>query len=184
MEYRGEVIRRPVADRREAQAKDLIIERAAAASAAAKNTENREVVSTMDNGEEVGVLAQHIPNNHVDQTIPFVAVLPLLPPPLLAAPPLVVNDDYPHSPAPYAPPVTTAAPPPPAVVPPSPPPLVSAGELAEASTYMFTVDASSGLIVDATNKGNIARFVNHCCEPNCVARIVTIEARPQGERVE
>jgi hypothetical protein len=63
------------------------------------------------------------------------------------------------------------------------PPVVSAGELAEASTYMFTVDPSSGLIVDATKKGNIARFVNHCCEPNCVTRSVTLEVRSSRERV-
>jgi uncharacterized NAD(P)/FAD-binding protein YdhS len=62
-----------------------------------------------------------------------------------------------------------------AALPPAPPPAVSAGELAEASTYMFTVDPSSGLIVDATKKGNITRFVNHCCEPNCVTRSVTLE---------
>ena len=36
--------------------------------------------------------------------------------------------------------------------------------------YMFRVDSS--LIIDATKKGNIARFINHSCEPNCRTEII------------
>lgn len=34
--------------------------------------------------------------------------------------------------------------------------------------YVMTVPG--GLIVDATKKGGLARFINHSCEPNCVAK--------------
>lgn len=34
-------------------------------------------------------------------------------------------------------------------------------------TFFFTL--SSGLVIDGGSKGNDARFINHCCEPNCEA---------------
>lgn len=36
--------------------------------------------------------------------------------------------------------------------------------------YIFRVD--NDLFVDATRRGGLARFANHCCEPNCYTRII------------
>ena len=36
--------------------------------------------------------------------------------------------------------------------------------------YIFRVDAD--LLVDATRRGGLARFANHCCDPNCYSRII------------
>ncbi|XP_034171270.2 histone lysine N-methyltransferase trithorax [Osmia lignaria lignaria] len=38
--------------------------------------------------------------------------------------------------------------------------------------YMFKID--DHFVVDATMKGNAARFINHSCEPNCYSRVVDI----------
>ncbi|PWN30286.1 hypothetical protein BDZ90DRAFT_229297 [Jaminaea rosea] len=43
------------------------------------------------------------------------------------------------------------------------------------STYLFRVD--DDVVVDATHKGNIARLMNHCCVPNCNARILTLNGQ-------
>lgn len=53
----------------------------------------------------------------------------------------------------------------------------TAAELASASTYMFTLDHASGRIVDAANKGNVTRWVNHSCEPNCATRCVVLDGK-------
>lgn len=42
------------------------------------------------------------------------------------------------------------------------------------SCYLFRLDRYE--IVDATLKGNLARFVNHSCDPTCYARVITIES--------
>lgn len=58
--------------------------------------------------------------------------------------------------------------------------------------YMFKVD--DNFTVDATVKGNAARFINHSCEPNCYSRVVDILGKkhiiifafrriPQGEEL-
>jgi hypothetical protein len=43
------------------------------------------------------------------------------------------------------------------------------------SVYMFRLDQR--WIVDATKKGNIARFINHSCDPNCYTKIVAINGQ-------
>ena len=40
------------------------------------------------------------------------------------------------------------------------------------SCYFFRLNNDH--IVDATVKGNESRFINHCCDPNCYARVVNI----------
>lgn len=43
----------------------------------------------------------------------------------------------------------------------------------EGSCYMFRLDLSR--IVDATVVGCMARFMNHCCQPNAYAKIITVD---------
>ena len=38
------------------------------------------------------------------------------------------------------------------------------------SCYLFRLDKVD--IVDATRVGGMARFMNHCCEPNAFARVI------------
>lgn len=38
----------------------------------------------------------------------------------------------------------------------------------------YMVQLKHDEIIDATRKGNITRFINHSCEPNCVAEKVNI----------
>ena len=45
------------------------------------------------------------------------------------------------------------------------------------SCYLFRLDEDA--IVDATRRGNIGRFINHCCRPNAYAKIVSLG---EGER--
>ncbi len=41
--------------------------------------------------------------------------------------------------------------------------------------YMFKIEEDE--IVDATMRGNRARFANHCCQPNCYTRTVTANGK-------
>ncbi|XP_036000431.1 histone-lysine N-methyltransferase SETD1B-A [Fundulus heteroclitus] len=43
------------------------------------------------------------------------------------------------------------------------------------SSYLFRVDQDA--IIDATKCGNLARFINHSCSPNCYAKIITVESQ-------
>lgn len=43
------------------------------------------------------------------------------------------------------------------------------------SSYLFRVDENT--VIDATKKGGIARFINHCCDPNCTAKIIKVGGR-------
>jgi hypothetical protein len=45
------------------------------------------------------------------------------------------------------------------------------------SSYMFRVDDDT--IIDATERGNQARFTNHCCEPNCIAEVINVNKLPK-----
>jgi len=48
------------------------------------------------------------------------------------------------------------------------------------SCYMFRLDAHR--IVDATMIGCMARFMNHCCQPNAYAKIITVETEKVLEK--
>jgi histone-lysine N-methyltransferase MLL3 len=39
--------------------------------------------------------------------------------------------------------------------------------------YMFRLDEDR--VVDATLSGGLARYINHSCNPNCVAEIVEVD---------
>ncbi|XP_069555739.1 histone-lysine N-methyltransferase SETD1B-A-like [Brachyistius frenatus] len=43
------------------------------------------------------------------------------------------------------------------------------------SSYLFRIDQD--YIIDATKCGNLARFINHSCNPNCYAKIITVESQ-------
>ena len=40
------------------------------------------------------------------------------------------------------------------------------------SSYLFRIDEAT--VIDATKRGGIARFINHCCTPSCTAKIIKI----------
>ncbi|KAL8475194.1 hypothetical protein ACS0TY_031571 [Phlomoides rotata] len=44
----------------------------------------------------------------------------------------------------------------------------------KSACYFFRIDKEH--IIDATRKGGIARFVNHSCKPNCVAKVISVRA--------
>lgn len=51
--------------------------------------------------------------------------------------------------------------------------LLAKGSSEMASSYFFRLDDK--LVIDATHKGNLSRFVNHSCDPSCVARILAVD---------
>ena len=43
------------------------------------------------------------------------------------------------------------------------------------SSYLFRVDENT--VIDASKRGGIARFINHCCEPSCTAKIIKVDGK-------
>ncbi|VEU23402.1 DEKNAAC104559 [Brettanomyces naardenensis] len=43
------------------------------------------------------------------------------------------------------------------------------------SSYLFRVDENT--VIDASKKGGIARFINHCCDPSCTAKIIKVDGK-------
>ncbi|KAL3699809.1 hypothetical protein R1sor_017831 [Riccia sorocarpa] len=43
------------------------------------------------------------------------------------------------------------------------------------SSYLFRIDDE--LVVDATKRGGLARFINHSCDPNCYTKIITVDGQ-------
>ncbi len=42
-------------------------------------------------------------------------------------------------------------------------------------SYLFRIDDQ--LVIDATFTGNLARFINHSCDPNCFTKVITVDQR-------
>ncbi|PRT56528.1 Histone-lysine N-methyltransferase, H3 lysine-4 specific [Wickerhamiella sorbophila] len=41
------------------------------------------------------------------------------------------------------------------------------------SSYLFRIDDQT--VIDATKRGGIARFINHSCDPSCMAKVIKVE---------
>ncbi|KAH8740688.1 multidomain chromatinic protein with the following architecture [Cryptosporidium ryanae] len=52
--------------------------------------------------------------------------------------------------------------------------LYKSEENRDGSCYMFRLDETH--VIDATNIGNHARFMNHCCDPNSLCKIINIDS--------
>ena len=50
----------------------------------------------------------------------------------------------------------------------------------EGSCYMFRLDLQR--VIDATVIGCMARFMNHCCQPNAYAKVITVDTEKGPER--
>lgn len=61
-------------------------------------------------------------------------------------------------------------------------------------THFFTMNAGPDLLIDATQRGNLARFINHSCNPNAETQkwlvrgatrigIFTVRAVPAGDEI-
>jgi len=46
---------------------------------------------------------------------------------------------------------------------------------------MFRLD--DDCVLDATMCGNIARFINHCCLPNCYSKVIEAEGGSYGKHI-
>ncbi|CAJ0587761.1 unnamed protein product, partial [Mesorhabditis spiculigera] len=50
---------------------------------------------------------------------------------------------------------------------------VAYGKRGMGDSYLFRIDEHE--VIDATQKGNFARFINHSCQPNCYAKVVNVD---------
>ena len=44
---------------------------------------------------------------------------------------------------------------------------------------LYMMNLGDGLTVDARKKGNLARFINHSCDPNCGVEKWMVEGQPR-----
>jgi hypothetical protein len=49
------------------------------------------------------------------------------------------------------------------------------GKRYQQTCYLFRLDETK--VIDATHKGNLSRFINHSCDPNCYSRVVQIDGQ-------
>jgi len=45
----------------------------------------------------------------------------------------------------------------------------------KAGNYLFAIDDHE--VIDATYRANCCRFINHCCTPNCLSQVITVEKK-------
>ena len=48
-----------------------------------------------------------------------------------------------------------------------------------AATYMLSL--GNGFVVDASKYGNVSRFINHSCDPNCRVEFLQVNGQVAGE---
>jgi SET domain-containing protein len=46
------------------------------------------------------------------------------------------------------------------------------------SFYFLALD--QGLTIDAKDKANLARFINHSCDPNCITQVWNVAGEPRA----
>ena len=48
-------------------------------------------------------------------------------------------------------------------------PTIACEQMGTSSFYLLSID--SNLFIDARNRANFARFINHSCDPNCDTQV-------------
>lgn len=52
-------------------------------------------------------------------------------------------------------------------------------EIYKGEKHKYLMMLNKDLIVDATRKGNYARFINHSCDPNCEVQMWYVDGKPR-----